>query len=100
MLHRPDIHKRVISRLFFLFPRLSIVTAFEALLVPFQATGYALFGGVHGLGALGALGDLGRGERHLESLKVLTCHNKRNHQKCFTVFRECRALFRRPVSSI
>ena len=42
--------------------------AFEALLVPFHATGYALFGGVHGLGALGALGDIDGDERHLETL--------------------------------
>lgn len=46
-------------------------TAFEALLVPFHATGYALFGGVHGLGALGALGDIDGDERHLETLKDL-----------------------------
>jgi len=44
--------------------------AFEALLVPFQATGDTLFGGVHGFGAFRALGDLGRGERHLESIRV------------------------------
>lgn len=43
-------------------------TAFEALLVPFQATGHTLLGGVHGFGAFRALGDLGRGERHLESI--------------------------------
>jgi len=44
--------------------------------VPFHATGYALLGGVHGLGALGALGDIDGDERHLETLKVL------NEKKC------------------
>jgi hypothetical protein len=39
--------------------------------VPFHATGYALFGGVHGLGALGALGDIDGDERHLETLNDL-----------------------------
>lgn len=53
-----------------------IITAFEALLVPFHATGYTLFSGVHGLGALGALGDIDWDERHLEVLKVLSPHFK------------------------
>lgn len=47
------------------------LTALEALLVPFQSTGHALFSSVDGLGTLGTLGDLSRGERHLETLQVV-----------------------------
>lgn len=43
----------------------------EAHLVPFQATRYTLFGGVHGLAALGALGVLNRLERHLADRESL-----------------------------